>query len=95
MIFENGFSKTKTARESGFLFVFVSCGGSHRPYVMQNQYGEERMTRDYKALFSRLHGDREAYYGRWYHDRPLAITSARRDELRRLHQILYKCIVYM
>ena len=95
MIFENGFSKTKTARESGFLFVFVSCGGSHRPYVMQNQYGEERMTRDYKALFSRLHGDREAYYGRWNHDRPLAITTARRDELRRLHQILYKCIVYM
>ena len=36
-----------------------------------------------------------AYYHRWYHDRPMLITSERRDELRRMQALLYKCIVYM
>ena len=31
------------------------------------------------------------YYLRWYHDRPVAITSSRRDGLRALHRILYRC----
>lgn len=53
------------------------------------------MGEKYKEAFISLHGEKAAYYGRWYHDRPMAITSARRDELRRLHQVLYKCIVYM
>jgi len=35
------------------------------------------------------------YYHRWYHDRPMLITSERRDELRRMQALLYKCIVYM
>ena len=36
-----------------------------------------------------------AYYHQWYHDRPMFITSERRDELRRMQALLYKCIVYM
>jgi len=35
--------------------------------------------------------DLASYYLRWYHDRPVGITSQRRDELRRLHTILYRC----
>lgn len=53
------------------------------------------MKEEYKEVFAGLHAERMGYYGRWYHDRPMAVTSARRDELRRLHRILYKCIEYM
>ena len=53
------------------------------------------MGEKYKEAFAFIHGEKAAYYGRWYHDRPMVITSARRDELRRLHRILYKCIAYM
>ena len=38
-----------------------------------------------------MYADLAEYYLRWYHDRPVAITAARRDELRRLHAILYRC----
>ena len=38
--------------------------------------------------------DLASYYLRWYHDRPVGITSQRRDELRRLHGILYRCAEY-
>ena len=53
------------------------------------------MGEKYKEAFAFIHGEKAAYYGRWYHDRPMVITSARRDELRRLHRILYKCIAYI
>ena len=39
-----------------------------------------------------MYSDLADYYLRWYHERPVGITSARRDELRRLHAILYRCI---
>ena len=42
-----------------------------------------------------LFADKTAYYHQWYHDRPMLITSERRDELRRMHALLYKCIAYM
>ncbi len=42
-----------------------------------------------------LFADKTDYYHRWYHDRPMLITSERRDELRRMQALLYKCIVYM
>ena len=42
-----------------------------------------------------LFADKTDYYHRWYHDRPMLITSERRDELRRMQVLLYKCIVYM
>lgn len=42
-----------------------------------------------------LFADKTDYYHRWYHDRPMLITSERRDELRRMQTLLYKCIVYM
>lgn len=42
-----------------------------------------------------LFADRTEYYHRWYHDRPMLITSERRDELRRMQALLYKCIAYM
>jgi hypothetical protein len=35
------------------------------------------------------------YYLRWYHEKPVAITSERRAELKRLHRILYKCSEYL
>ncbi|MBR5660558.1 MAG: hypothetical protein IKW99_03310 [Bacteroidales bacterium] len=31
------------------------------------------------------------YYLRWYHERPVGITTKRREELRELHRIIYKC----
>lgn len=42
-----------------------------------------------------LFADKTAYYHQWYHDRPMLITSERRDELRRVQALLYKCIAYM
>ncbi len=42
-----------------------------------------------------LYADKTDYYHRWYHAKPMLITSARRDELRRMQLLLYKCIVYM
>lgn len=42
-----------------------------------------------------LYADKTDYYHQWYHDRPMLITSERRDELRRMQTLLYKCIVYM
>jgi hypothetical protein len=42
-----------------------------------------------------LFADKTNYYHQWYHDRPMLITSERRDELRRMQALLYKCIVYM
>ena len=38
-----------------------------------------------------MYADLAGYYLRWYHDRPVGITTARREELRRLHAILYRC----
>ena len=43
----------------------------------------------------RLFADKTDYYHRWYHAKPMLITSERRDELRRMQVLLYKCIVYM
>ena len=42
-----------------------------------------------------LFADKTDYYHRWYHSKPMLITSERRNELRRMHTLLYKCIVYM
>ena len=42
-----------------------------------------------------LFADKTEYYHRWYHAKPMLITSERRDELRRMQALLYKCIVYM
>ncbi len=42
-----------------------------------------------------LFADKIDYYHRWYHAKPMVITSERRDELRRMHALLYKCIAFM
>lgn len=42
-----------------------------------------------------LYADKTDYYHHWYHAKPMLITSARRDELRRMQSLLYKCIAYM
>ena len=42
-----------------------------------------------------LFADKLEYYHHWYHSKPMLITSERRDELRRMQALLYKCIVYM
>lgn len=39
-----------------------------------------------------MFADLTDYYLRWYHGRPVGITSSRRDELRRLHSCLYACV---
>ena len=39
-----------------------------------------------------MFSDLSSYYHRWYHDRPMAVTPERRDELRRLHRCLMACI---
>ena len=39
-----------------------------------------------------MYSDLASYYLRWFHDRPVGITTARRDELRRLHRILYRAV---
>ena len=49
----------------------------------------------YSAELEKLHGDRAPYFLRWYHANPMAITSNRRDELKKLHRIMYKCISFM
>ena len=41
-----------------------------------------------------MHRDWTKYYLRWFHSKPVAITSERRDELRRLHRVLYACICH-
>ena len=42
-----------------------------------------------------MYSDLTSYYLRWYHDRPVAITSARSRELQRLHRVLYACITHL
>ena len=42
-----------------------------------------------------LFAEKTDYYHRWYHAKPMLITSERRDELRRMQALLYKCIAYM
>lgn len=42
-----------------------------------------------------MYSDLADYYLRWYHERPVGISSKRRDELRRLHTILYKCVEHL
>lgn len=42
-----------------------------------------------------MYSDLSDYYLHWYHERPVGITSQRRDELRRLHAVLYKCAAHL
>lgn len=53
------------------------------------------MTDELKAAFGEIHAGLEDYYSRWYHGRPMAVTTQRRDELRELHRVLYKCVAHM
>ena len=39
-----------------------------------------------------MYSDLSAYYLRWYHEKPIAVTTRRRDELRRVHRCLMACI---
>ena len=39
-----------------------------------------------------MYRDLSDYYLRWYHERPMSVTPARRDELRRVHRCLMACI---
>ena len=41
-----------------------------------------------------MYSDLADYYLRWYHQRPVAVTSGRREELHELHRVLLKCINY-
>lgn len=48
-----------------------------------------------RELCHELFRDRLDYYLRWYHSKPLQITSARRDELRLVHKLLYRCVEHI
>ena len=48
-----------------------------------------------KDVCFQLFADKTDYYHHWYHAKPMLITSERRNELRRMQALLYKCIVYM
>lgn len=48
-----------------------------------------------KAVFASLHPELINYYLRWYHEKPIVILPHRQEELRRVQQLLYKCIVHM
>ena len=39
-----------------------------------------------------MYSDLSDYYLHWYHERPMAVTQQRRDELRRVHRCLMACI---
>ena len=64
--------------------------GNHSPLLGRGVGGEAPID-----VCFQLFADKTAYYHHWYHDRPMLITSERRDELRRMQALLYKCIVYM
>lgn len=49
----------------------------------------------YSTEFDKLHGESAPYFLRWYHAKPMALTSERRNELKELHRIMYKCISFM
>ena len=49
----------------------------------------------YSTEFEKLHMESAPYYLRWYHTKPMALTQERRNELRELHRIMYKCISFM
>ena len=53
------------------------------------------MNRTCSEVCRELYHDREDYYHRWYHERPIIITPERTAEIREMHRILYKCIEYM
>ena len=41
-----------------------------------------------------MYRDLADYYLRWYHTRPVGITGERREELRRLHRVLYTAVCH-
>lgn len=41
-----------------------------------------------------MYRDLQDYYLHWYHPRPVGITPARQEELRRLHRVLYTAIEF-
>jgi len=53
------------------------------------------MEGSFTQVCEKLYSERENYYHRWYHERPIVITPGRTEELRHLHRILYKCIEFM
>ena len=53
------------------------------------------MENTFTQVCEKLYSERESYYHRWYHERPIIITPERTEELRHLHRILYKCIDHM
>lgn len=48
-----------------------------------------------RDLVYSLFSEKTDYFLRWYHPKPLLITLGRRDELRRMHALLYKCICHL
>ncbi len=49
----------------------------------------------YTETFAEIHGKSVPQYLRCYHEKPVAVTSHRREELKELHRILYQCIAFM
>jgi len=64
--------------------------GNHSPLLGRGVGGEAPID-----VCFQLFADKIDYYHHWYHSKPMLITSERRDELRRMQALLYKCIAYM
>lgn len=53
------------------------------------------MMENCREVCRQLFSERTQYYHRWYHEKPLVIGTRRREELARMHEIMYKCVVFM
>lgn len=62
---------------------------------MATSHDSSREMNRITEICDELWGDRRDYYLRWYHSKPLVITGQRREELVRLHSILYKACEYL
>lgn len=76
----------------------VSSVWGTNPNFLKSSAREKSMLAQEGSFFNvcrDLYSERHDYYFRYYHDRPMIITSARVKEIRELHRILYKCIEFM
>lgn len=49
----------------------------------------------YKEICQKTIDERTDYFLHWYHNKPLIITTKRREELHRMHRCLIKCLHYL
>ncbi|MBQ7370837.1 MAG: hypothetical protein IJW67_02955 [Blautia sp.] len=60
----------------------------------RSQYLSAPQLGPYERIFASLHADLIPYYRSWTHDSPMLVSTKRDAELRKLHEILYRCCCY-